>query len=81
MAFSASKVSRSLAGNVVIEIWSWNADSVTTGSFSCGLGTVFHISPNNLVTEDVGLWTVSGSSITVVGVTSSDTGTVMVVGH
>jgi len=81
MAFSATKQSRSIAGNVVIEIWSWNADAVTTGSFSCGLGTVQHISSNNEVTEDLGKWVDTGSLITVTGVTSGDTGTVMVVGR
>ena len=81
MAFSSSRVSRSMAGNLVIEVWSWNAASVTTGTLSTGLSTIMHISSNNLVTEDVGKWTSSGQVVTVSGVTSSDTGTVMVVGY
>lgn len=81
MAFSATRVSRSVAGNVVKEIWSWNAAGVTTGSFSAGLGTVMHISSNNNVTEDVGKWTSSGSVVTVSGVTSNDTGTVEITGR
>jgi hypothetical protein len=81
MAFSASRLSRSIAGNVIKEVWSWNAASVTTGSFSAGMGTIQHISPNNNVTEDVGKWTSSGSTVTVSGVTSNDTGTVEVTGY
>ena len=81
MAFSSSRISRSMAGNLVIEVWSWNAASVTTGTLSTGLSTIMHISSNNLVTEDVGKWTASGQVVTVSGVTSSDTGTVMVVGY
>ena len=81
MAFSATKKARTLAGNIVMEVWAWDAASVTTGAFTCGLGTVLHISSNNNVTEDVGKWTVSGSTVTVTAVTSSDTGTVMVLGY
>jgi hypothetical protein len=81
MAFSATRVSRSISGNVVKEIWAWNAASVTTGTFSAGMGNIQHISPDNNVTEDVGKWTSSGSVVTVSGVTSSDTGTVEVTGY
>ncbi|MGE3608011.1 MAG: hypothetical protein AB7I27_00385 [Bacteriovoracaceae bacterium] len=81
MAFSATRINRTVDGNTVREIWSWNAASVTGGSFSCGLGTVMHISPNNNVTEDIGKWTSSGATVTVSGVTSNDTGTVEVVGR
>lgn len=81
MAFSSAKLKRAVQGGLITEIWSWNASSVTTGSISTGLGTVLHISPNNNVTEDVGLWTSSGQTVTVSGVTSNDTGTVMVVGY
>jgi hypothetical protein len=80
MAFSATKVSRSVAGTVIKEIWAWNAAGVTTGTITCGLGSIQHISPNNNVTEDVGKWTSSGSVVTVSGVTSSDTGTVEITG-
>lgn len=81
MAFSSERLIRSDAGNVMIEVWSWNAASVTTGTISTGLSTILHISSNNLVTEDVGKWTASGQTVTVSGVTSSDTGTVMIVGR
>jgi len=81
MAFSATKKARTLAGTLVMEVWAWDAASVTTGTFTCGLSNVFHISSNNEVTEDVGKWTKSGSTITVSGVTSSDTGSVVVIGY
>lgn len=81
MAFSATRISRSIAGNVIKEIWAWDAASVTTGSFSAGMGVIHHISSNNEVTEDVGKWTKSGSAVTVSGVTSNDTGTVEITGY
>lgn len=80
MAFSATRLSRSVSGSVIKEIWSWSAASVTGGSFSSGLSQVQHISSNNNVSEDVGKWTSSGATITVAGVTSDDTGTVEVTG-
>jgi hypothetical protein len=81
MAFSSERVERQYLGNVAIEIHTWNAASVTTGSIGTGLSSVLHISPNNLVTEDVGKWTASGGTVTVTGVTSNDTGTVVVFGR
>jgi hypothetical protein len=81
MAFSATRLSRSVDGNTVREIWAWNAASVTTGSISTGLGTILHKVSNNDVTEDVGKLTHSGSVVTISGVTSSDTGTIEVVGR
>lgn len=81
MAFSATLQSRTLMGNLVAEVYSWNAASVTTGTFSTGINNIIHISPNNNVTEDVGLWTRSSQNVTVSGVTSNDTGTVMVIGN
>jgi hypothetical protein len=81
MAFSAERLNRSVDGNTVREIWAWNAAGVTTGSFSVGLGTILHKVSNNDVTEDVGKLTHSGSTVTISGVTSNDTGTIEVVGR
>jgi hypothetical protein len=81
MAFSASRLNRSVDGNTVREIWAWNCASVTTGSFTVGLGTILHKVSNNDVTEDVGKLTHSGSTVTISGVTSNDTGTIEVVGR
>lgn len=80
MAFSATLKRQSLMGNMRVEVWDVDFASVTTGTFSCGIGQVDHISFNNEVSEAQGLATNSGSSITVAGVTSSDVGTVMIVG-
>lgn len=80
MAASSKLVRRVQLDGAVMEIHSWNSASVTTGTISVGLSVVDHISPNNLVTEDIGKWTVSGSLVTWAGVTSSDTGTVTVIG-
>lgn len=81
MAFSATRLNRSVDGNTVREIWAWDADGVTEGSFSVGLGTILHKVSNNDVTEDVGKLTHSGSEVTISGVTSNDTGTIEVVGR
>lgn len=67
-------------GNLRVEIWELDFASVTTGTFSAGLGTIDHVSFNNGTTEAQGLVTKSGSAITVAGVTSDDVGTIMVVG-
>lgn len=80
MAFSATLKRQSLMGNMRVEVWDVNFASVTTGSFSSGIGQVDHISFNNEVSEAQGLATNSGSDITVAGVTSNDVGTVMIVG-
>jgi len=81
MAFSATRVKSDIQGTTKVEYWSWDAAGVTTGSFTSGLKNILHISSNNLVTEDVGLWTQSEGVVTVSGVTSSDTGTVKVEGY
>lgn len=81
MAFSSALKSRSVAGNLVIEVYSWNAASVTSGTISTGIKNIMHISPNNNVTEDVGLWSNTDQLVSVSGVTSNDTGTMMVIGN
>lgn len=81
MAFSATRVNRSCDGNTYREIWAWNAAGVTTGTFSVGLGTIFHKVSNNDVSEGQGLVTHSGSNVTIASVVSGDTGTIEIVGH
>lgn len=68
-------------GNLRVEIWELDFAGVTTGTFSAGLGTIDHVSFNNGTSEAQGLVTKSGSSVTVASVTSSDVGTIMVVGQ
>lgn len=80
MAFSATLKRKSLMGNMRVEVWELDFASVTTGTFSAGLGTIDHVSFNNETTEAQGLVTKSGSEITVSGVTSSDVGTIIVFG-
>lgn len=81
MAFSATLKRKSLMGNLRVEIWDLDFAGVTTGTFSAGLGIIDHLSFNNETTEGQGLVTNSGSSITVASVTSSDVGTIMVIGQ
>ena len=81
MAFSSSKKARSLAGNVVMEVYSFDAASVTSGTISTGLGTILAVVLNNETTEGQGYPTKSGQTVTLTGLTSSDTGTVIVVGY
>lgn len=80
MAFSATKKRDTLIGNLRAQIWTVNFASVTSGTFSCGLGEVDHISFMNNVSDDQGIWTASGSTITASSVTSNDTGTVLIIG-
>lgn len=81
MAFSSSKTAQSLAGNLKMEIHSCNFASVTTGTVSIGISNILHMSFNNEVTEGQGLVTKSGQLVTIAGVTSNDTGTLMVIGN
>lgn len=81
MAFSSSKKGRSIAGNLVMEVHSWDAASVTTGTISVGISNILHVGLNNAVTEGDGIATFSGQTVTIAGVTSNDTGTVVVIGY
>lgn len=81
MAFSSERKSRSVAGNLIIEVWSWDAASVTSGTVNTGLGTIIHAQVNNLVSEGEGLAVPSGSNVALSSVTSNDTGTMLVVGY
>jgi len=80
MAFSATKVKDDIFGTTRVQIWTWSAASVTSGTINTGFGKVLHVSSNNEVTEDVGLWVPTAGAIAVSGVTSNDTGTVIVYG-
>lgn len=81
MAFSSALKARSIAGNLVMEVHSWNAASVTSGTINTGLGTILHASVNNEVSEGQGLAVPSGSNVALSGVTSNDTGTIVVIGR
>ncbi len=80
MAFSATLKRESIWGNLRVQIWDVDFDSVTTGTIASGLSSVDHISFNNGVSEAQGLSVASGSNVTVSGVTANDTGTVLIVG-
>lgn len=81
MAFSSEKKSRSIAGNLVMEVHSWNAASVTSGTVNTGIQNILHVSVNNLVTEGQGLAVPSGANVALSSVVSNDTGTLLVVGY
>lgn len=80
MAFSANLKRQTLMGNLRVQIWEVDFAGVTTGVIASGLSAVDHISFNNEVSEDQGLSVADGSNVTISGVTSDDTGTVMIVG-
>jgi hypothetical protein len=80
-AFSSEKKSRSLAGNLIMEVHSFSAASVTSGSISTGIGTILHASLNNAVSEGQGLVTFSGQAVSISSLTSNDTGSVIVIGY
>lgn len=81
MAFSSEKKARSIAGSLVIEVHSWNAASVTTGDISTGIAHVLSAVIQNEVTEGQGIVARDGQKVTLSGLTSNDTGTLIVVGY
>lgn len=84
MAFSSAKKSRTDAGNVMIEVWSFNAAGVTTGTISAGISKIHAVHLNNEVSGSVSgqkaTYDANGL-ITIAGVTSNDTGTITVIGN
>lgn len=81
MAFSATQKKSDIIGTSRMEIWEFNAASVTSGTFSAGMGVVLHAQVNNAVSESQGLCVVTGNSIALSSLTSNDTGTVLVIGY
>ena len=81
MAFSSSNTSKSIAGNLRMETHSFDSAGVTTGVISTGLGTILHVSLNNEVSEADGKAVIDGQKVTLSGLTSGDTGTIVVFGR
>lgn len=82
MAFSSAPISQNIVGNKREMVFSWNAASVTTGTIKTGLSIIEHVSVNNLVTADnPGKAVPSGGDVVLSGVTSNDTGTILVKGY
>lgn len=81
MAFSSERKSRSVAGTLLMEVHSWSAASVTSGTINTSIPNILHVSVNNLVTEGEGKVVPSGADVALSGVTSNDTGTILVVGY
>lgn len=80
MAFSATLKRKTLMGNLRAEVWEFNSAGVTTGSFNPGMGVVDHVSINNEVSESQGLAVEASGVVTLSGLVSNDTGTVLVIG-
>lgn len=81
MAFSSSKLASSLAGNVKLEIHSFNAASVTSGTISVGMSSIMAVFVNNATTAGGGhkaVW--SGQTVTISDLTSNDLGQLIVLG-
>ena len=81
MAFSATKTSRSNAGGLIVLTYDVDFDSVTSGTVKTGLFEVHSAIFQNEVTEGQGVLTRSGGDVALSGVTSSDTGTLTVIGR
>jgi len=83
MAFSSAKKSRSDAGNVMIEVYSFNAAAVTSGTISAGIGKIQSVSLNNetsgAVAGQKAVYDANGL-ITISGLTSNDIGSIIVIG-
>jgi hypothetical protein len=88
MAFSASKVSNHVAGNIKVIFYDLNFASVTEGKVSTGLNNVLHASFENETTEAQGrvfknnsdASTTSAGDVFIDGVTASDLGSLVVFG-
>lgn len=80
MAFSSTLTKKGIIGDIRYEIYAFDSDSVTTGTIVTGLQEIYHKNFNNDVTEGDGKLTHSASTLTLAGLTSSDTGTVIVFG-
>lgn len=81
MAFSSTKKASSIAGNVKLEIYSFDAASVTSGTVSVGMSTIFAAFVNNGVTAgQPQKVTWSGQLVTISDLTASDTGQLIVLG-
>lgn len=83
MAFSASRIERTVAGNLIMEVWSFNAASVTGGVVGVGIS---HISAVHIDNETSGMVAgqkalVSDQNVTLSGLNSNDTGKFTVIGH
>ncbi len=83
MAFSYASKSQSIAGSIKIETISFNAASVTTGDLYAHMS---HIDSVIICNETSGAVAnqkavISGNKITLSGLTSSDVGSVVVIGH
>lgn len=81
MAFSATLIKQDVIGTSRMEVWSFDADSVTSGNFKAGMGVVHHIQVNNEVSEGQGLAVRSGNEVQLSGLVANDTGTVLVIGY
>lgn len=81
MAFSASLIKTDIQGTTKVEIWSFNAASVTTGTIKTGMAQIHHMAINNEVSEAQGLVTKSNGDVTIASLTANDTGTLIVYGY
>lgn len=82
MAFSSVKKASSIAGNIKMEIHSFSAASVTTGTISAGMSNIFAVIVNNATTAGQGhkaVW--SGQLVTISDLTSNDEGQVVILGN
>lgn len=80
MAFSSALKSRSIAGNVIMECYTVSFASVTSGDVSTGISDIHSAQFQNEVSEGQGILVRSGQKVSLSGVTSNDTGTLLVVG-
>jgi hypothetical protein len=82
MTFTSAKVRRTVVGNLRMEIWSFVATGVSTGTIVTGLNSIEHIDLSNNTGARAGQSaTITGGSVALAGLTASDAGTIMVFGH
>lgn len=82
MAFSSTKKASSLMGNLKVEIHSFDAASVTTGTISVGMSNIMAAFVNNGTTAGQPqkvTWV--GQLVTIASLTSDDVGQLIVIGN
>ncbi len=84
MTFVATKIRRSVFGNMRIEIWSYVTSVATTeGDIATGIDNIEYVSWEQSTIRDTATidHTTTGGTVAITGVTVGDTGTVMVIGR
>ena len=82
MAFTSTFVRKTVIGNLRMEIWTYSAASVTTGTVTSNLSQVEAVAwtPKTQTASAVIDWTTTNGAAALTGLTTSDTGVIIFYG-